>query len=142
VTEDIVDRLKKALGRRPEIRFAYLFGSHAKGVAGRLSDVDVAVFVDEGGAGKDYAYGYRAALTADLMAALGTNRVDVVVLNEAGPFLRSQVIRDGIVINNRDERERQRFWVETLRLYDDAKRLMAVQQGYMARRIETGRFGK
>lgn len=142
MTEDIVDQLKKALAGRPEIRFAYLFGSHAKGGAGKLSDVDVAVFVDENGQGKDYVYGYRAALAADLMAALGTNGVDVVVLNDAGPFLRHQVVRDGVVINNRDERERQRFWVETLRLYDDAKRLMAVQQGYMTRRIETGRFGK
>ncbi|MBI5886592.1 MAG: nucleotidyltransferase domain-containing protein [Deltaproteobacteria bacterium] len=142
MTEDIVNRLKKALAERSEIRFAYLFGSHAKGAAGALSDVDVAVFVDGRAQEKDYAYGYRAALAADLMAALGTNGVDVVVLNEAGPFLRLQVIRDGVVINNRDELARQCFWVETLRLYDDAKWLMAVQQGYMARRIETGRFGK
>lgn len=140
--EDIVDKLKKALAGRPEIRFAYLFGSYASGKADSLSDVDVAVFVDEGVTNNDYAYGYKAQLTAELMAAVKTNGVDVVVLNEAGPFLRSRIIRDGVVINNMDEQERQRFWMETLRLYDDAKRLMAVQQGYMTRRIEAGRYGR
>lgn len=140
--ENIVEKLKKALAGRPEIRFAYLFGSYASGKADSLSDVDVAVFVNEGVTNNDYAYGYKAELTAELMAAVKTNSVDVVVLNEAGPFLRSQIIRDGVIINNMDEQERQRFWMETLRLYDDAKWLMAVQQGYLGRRIETGRYGR
>lgn len=30
----------------PEVKFAYIFGSRARGDAGPLSDVDVAVFLD------------------------------------------------------------------------------------------------
>ncbi|MBI5561239.1 MAG: nucleotidyltransferase domain-containing protein [Deltaproteobacteria bacterium] len=140
--ENAVERLKAALAGRQEIRFAYLFGSLAKGRAGAASDVDVAVRVDAEALKKDYAYGYKAELTAHLMGCLKTNRVDVVLLNEAKPYLRSQVMRYGLLVLNNDEPARIRFCVETIRLYDDAKRLLAIQNGYMMRRIEEGRFGR
>ncbi len=44
--EDLIAKLDQALSAKPEIIFAYLFGSVAKGTAGNKSDVDVAIFLD------------------------------------------------------------------------------------------------
>lgn len=79
-----------------------MFGSHALGRAQSHSDVDVAVYVDPNvSAG---AYGYAAELTSCLIQALGTNAVDVVVLNQATPLLYHRVLRDGHRILSRNLR--------------------------------------
>ena len=77
--------------------------SHARGEARPDSDIDVAVYIDEALA-DDGHWGYRAELTTDLMAALGTNDIDVVVLNEAPILLYHRVLRDGVRVLSRDLR--------------------------------------
>ena len=99
----IVERLSGALAPREEVLEAYLFGSHARGGARPDSDIDVAVYVDEALA-DDGHWGYRAELTTDLMVALGTNEVDVVVLNKAPILLYHRVLRDGVRLLSRDLR--------------------------------------
>ncbi len=99
----LVARLARALSPRGEILEAYLFGSRARGRARRDSDDDVAVYVDEART-RDSAWGYRAELTTDLMVALGTNDVDVVVLNRAPILLYHRVLRDGVRVLSRDLR--------------------------------------
>ena len=96
-------KLLECLEPRGEILEAYLFGSIATGSAQAHSDVDVAVYVDAGRQ-RASSFGYVADLTAALMHALGTNRVDVVLLNEAPPLLYHRVIRDGTRILSRDLR--------------------------------------
>ena len=91
----LTERLVDVLEPREEILEAYLFGSHARGQAQRHSDVDVAVYVDAAKA-DDSGFGYRAYLTTELMAGLGSNDVDVVVLNRAPPLLYHRVLRDGV----------------------------------------------
>ena len=97
----LVERLRKALVPRGEILEAYLFGSRARGDDHGNSDIDVAVYVDTERAhhGK---WGYDAELISDLMAALGTNDVDVVLLNRADPLLYHRVLRDGVRLLSRD----------------------------------------
>lgn len=87
---------------RSEILEAYLFGSVARGTASQHSDVDIAVTVDEQRVRDTSGYGYEAELAADLMRALGRNRVDVVVLNTAPPLLYHRVLRDGVRLMSRD----------------------------------------
>ncbi len=99
--ETTTARLRELLEPRPEILEAYLFGSTARGAEQPHSDLDVAVFIDEAAA-KPGGFGYQATLTADLMAGLGTNAVDVVILNRAPPLLYHRVLRDGIRIITRD----------------------------------------
>ncbi|MDE0005173.1 MAG: nucleotidyltransferase domain-containing protein [Rhodospirillaceae bacterium] len=97
----LVDRLTALLASRAEVLDAYLFGSLARGDEHAGSDVDVAVYIDEAHA-EGGAWGYRADLTTDLMGALNTNDVDVVVLNQASPLLYHRVLRDGIRLLSRD----------------------------------------
>ena len=96
---ELIERIRDALERRPEVIDAYLFGSHARGEARAHSDLDVAVYLSHE---PDAPFGYAAELTAELMAALGSNRVDLVILNRAGPLLYHRVLRDGIRIVTRD----------------------------------------
>ena len=100
---NLTERLVDVLDPREEILEAYLFGSHARGQAQRHSDIDVAVYVDEAKA-DDSGFGYRAYLTTELMAGLGINEVDVVVLNRAPPLLYHRVLRDGVRLLSRDLR--------------------------------------
>lgn len=99
----LVTQVTQALVPRAEILEAYLFGSRARGDAHRLSDIDVAVYIDKARA-KAGPFGYQADLTTHLMVALGTNAIDVVVLNAAPPLLYHRVLRDGVRVLSRDLR--------------------------------------
>ena len=103
VDERLLGRLSQVLAPREEILEAYLFGSHVRGQARLDSDVDVAVYIDETAADEG-DWGYRAQLTTTLMAALDTDDVDVVVLNEAPILLYHRVLRDGVRLLSRDLR--------------------------------------
>ena len=103
VDQPLVARLSEALASREEILEAYLFGSHARGEARPDSDIDVAVYIDEALA-DDGHWGYRAELTTELMVALGSNEIDVVVLNKAPILLYHRVLRDGVRVLSRDLR--------------------------------------
>ena len=96
-------RIARALEPRDEVLEAYLFGSQATGGAQAHSDIDIAVYVDEARSVQS-GYGYAAELAAHLMGALGTNEIDVVLLNRAPPVLYHRVLRDGRRILARDLR--------------------------------------
>lgn len=101
IPEAVLDSLRERLERRPEILEAYLFGSHARGEAMPHSDIDIAVYVHREHL-PPAPWGYAAELTADLMAGLGRNDIDVVVLNDAPPLLYHRVLRDGERLLSRD----------------------------------------
>ena len=139
---DLAERLRAALEPRPEVLEAYLFGSHVRGQATAHSDVDVAVYTTpelEAAAG---GYGYQAALTADLMAALGDNRVDVVILNQASPVLYHRVLRDGVRVFSRDLRATTTREGYALSRYCDDVPQLAKIQAAAVRRLRAGEFGR
>lgn len=75
---------------------AYLFGSHASGRAHRESDVDVGALLDRLiYPTREARFEERLRLSSDLMAALGTSAVDVVILNDAPPGLASCIVTAG-----------------------------------------------
>ncbi|HET9765596.1 MAG TPA: nucleotidyltransferase domain-containing protein [Thermoanaerobaculia bacterium] len=139
--EDTLDALREALAKRPEVLEAYLFGSTARGEQQGHSDVDVAVYVDRGAA-PPTAFGYTADLTADLMRALATSRVDVVVLNDAPPLLYGRVLRDGIRICSQDLMASTRREGQALSRYCDYVPQLAKIDAAHHARIVRGDFGR
>jgi predicted nucleotidyltransferase len=137
----LLSTLTTALQPRAEVLEAYLFGSTATGAALAHSDVDVAVFLaDARVAGS--AFGYAADLAAVLMAALGTNRVDVIVLNDAPPLLYHRVLRDGQRILSRDLRSTTtREGYALSRYCDYLPQLAKIEAAHVAR-IAAARFGR
>ena len=140
-THELLTTLGAALQLRAEVLEAYLFGSSATGATHPRSDVDVAVYLaDRRPEGS--AFGYAADLAAVLMAALGTNRVDVVVLNDAPPLLYHRVLRDGQRILSRDLRATTtREGYALSRYCDYVPQLAKIEAAHVAR-IAAARFGR
>lgn len=126
--------IREYFKNREEVIFAYLFGSYAKGTTNKLSDIDIAIFVNPELC-EEEGFGYRANLLADLMQVLHTNNCDLVILTHASPLLSHQVIRYGKCIFSRDEKRRIKFEVNSFKRYVDTKRLRDIQSQYMYKRI-------
>ena len=107
------------LAGQPEVVVAYLFGSVARGQADHLSDVDIAVLLDEP-LEPERAVERQLRLMADL-ARYADQEVQVVLLNRAPPLLAYQVVETGILLYERSQTERIAFEVLTRKIYFDWK---------------------
>ena len=138
---EIERRLSALLASRGEILEGYLFGSFARGDAAAHSDVDVAVFVDEGQLPPS-PFGYHAAMSSDLMKGLATSKVDVVVLNDAPPLLYHRVLRDGCRLFSRDLQATTGREGQALSRYFDFLPHLQKFDRALADRIRDGDFGR
>jgi hypothetical protein len=138
-TDELRKRLVAALERRPEVLEAYLFGSRARGHARAHSDVDVAVWVADVPVAP---YGIESDLGAELMASLGENRVDVVLLNRAPPLLYHRVLRDGVRLLSRDPLATTAREGRALSRYCDYLPQLAKVDAALRNRIGSGEFGR
>lgn len=110
-----VDTLGRALEQHPVVRFAYLFGRAAAGRLTPLSDIDVAVFLDD----EVDPLEARLAAIGAVTAHLHSDEVDVVVLNSAPTSLVGRVLLTRKVILDRDPPLRHRFESLALRQFFD-----------------------
>jgi predicted nucleotidyltransferase len=127
--------------REPDVVAAYLFGSHARGEAGPLSDIDLAVWLDDSQDARQRLR-RRLALTARVASLLGTDEVELVVLNGAPPLLAQRVIRDGERLAERSARERIRLETEAVIRYLDTIPLRQQLGRILERRLAEGTFGR
>lgn len=138
---DVVVLLTRALTPRKEVLEAYLFGSTARGEGRASSDIDVAVFVDNEEASPS-AFGLATDIATDLMAALGRNDVDVVILNQAPPLLYHRVLRDGVRLISRDLAKTTTREGQALSRYLDFKPQLEKMGLLQRARLDEGRFGR
>jgi predicted nucleotidyltransferase len=117
--EDVEAALRSITQAEPDVLAAYLFGSTARGNAGPLSDIDVAVLLGDAARREDV----RGRLTDALSRRLRFSRVDVIDLERAPVPLRYQVLRDGRRILCRDRGRVQRLTAATVLEYLDFKPL-------------------
>jgi predicted nucleotidyltransferase len=135
-----VELLQRVLRDRPEVLEAYVFGSQARGDVHAESDLDIAVYVDLD-VHVEAPFGYPAELATVVGAALGTDRLDIVVLNEAPPLLYGRVLRDGVRIVARDLRATTvREGYAMSRYCDWLPQLRKIEAAHRAR-IARGEFG-
>lgn len=111
-----VHKLSQRLAARGDVLCAYLFGSTARGEAGARSDLDVAVLLaDEP---PPTLEGLRGDLADDLTEATG-QPVDLVILNRAPADLVHRILRDGVLILERDAEALIRFETASRNEYFD-----------------------
>jgi hypothetical protein len=118
--KEAVRRLRDFFDGFEKVKLAYLFGSSAAGRAGKLSDVDIAVLLDERLTAKE-----RLELELELISCLSsilkTDKIDLVVMNEAPLPLKYNIIKKGIILKSADETLRVKKEAEILSRYLDRK---------------------
>lgn len=138
--EAALQRLANALDREGVVA-AMLIGSQARGAAGPLSDVDVAVW-HEPGLDPSARLALQLSLASAAARALNTDEIDIVMLNRATPLMRHRAIRDGRRLVERDRDERVRLETKAILDYLDTAPLRAELGEGLRRRIKEGRFGR
>lgn len=140
IDEAARERLGHALDREGVVA-AMLIGSQARGKVGPLSDIDIAVWSDPGlDSSKRFALQLELASTAS--EALGTDEIDIVMLNDAPPLLRHRAVRDAKQLVERDPVARVRLEARTLLDYLDTKPLRAERSRGLRKRFREDRFGR
>lgn len=160
----IAERVRSVLRDRPDVVFAYLFGSRAEGGLHGASDVDVAVYLRDDErevAGRSPGYAREPGIAdwsrihGDLVEALapeasvgGGERghapegVDLVILNDAPPLLADRVLRRGRLLFSRSEPERIRWSVRVKSRHCDLRPLRRRLDRAVSERLRDGRFGR
>ena len=97
--------LRRFFEERPRLGVAsvYLYGSHAEGRAHLESDVDLAVLLDWNRYPTSAErFDVRVRLGSELISVLGTNDVDLVVLNDLPPLFGRRIVYEGkrVVLGN------------------------------------------
>jgi predicted nucleotidyltransferase len=124
-----------------EVAAAFLFGSQARGNARPRSAFDLAVILAPD-LSASQRWRKRLALLDQAAMALGTDAVDLIVLEEAPAPLAHRVIRDGRLVLDRDPHRRVFVVEAALRQYFDEAHLRAVLDEDLKSRLQEGRFAR
>ena len=100
-----LNRLAPVLKQSDHVIFAYLFGGLARGERRPLSDVDVAVYLRE----TDNLAEIKLEMIGLLSDTLGSDEIDLVILNRAPVSLVGRVLRDRKVLVDKEPYLRHRF---------------------------------
>lgn len=114
----------------PGVQFVYLFGSAATGTLRPRSDIDLAVHVAPG----EDVHAVRLAVARVAARQLGTDAVDVVLLNTAPVSVAGRVLLTRQVLLDRNPHARHRYESSTARLFQDFRirehRLLAERRAH------------
>jgi predicted nucleotidyltransferase len=122
--------LGAVLAVQPAVRFAYVFGGAGRRDLRPLSDIDVAVYLDDV---VDPVLA-RLDLVGVVTKHVGTDEVGLVVLNEAPTALLGRIVQSRRVIVDKDPFLRHRFESLALRQFLDFR--------IFERRILDARFAR
>lgn len=141
-----IEKLKGYFEERKGILFAYLFGSSLQNLSTNgqdvksPADIDIAVFFAENQL-KEGSLKTQTEIVADLTSLLGRSDIDVVVLNDAPPLLKHEVIKNGKVLFEKKPDIRWDFEVNSeLKFYDFAP-IRRLFWESLVKRVKEGRLG-
>lgn len=103
----------------PFIAAAYLFGSTVRGQEGPLSDLDIAILVDEGAPSAVDLLRVQLLLAYELQKQLNVPEVDLVILNRQRLTLQHAILRTGRLIYDANPKNRIRFTQRVIQTYLD-----------------------
>ncbi len=132
---NIHTRLKQAqevLANNPQVVFAYLFGGLSQGEPKPLSDVDIAVYLEDGA----NALTTKLQLIGAITHVLGIDEVDVVILNEASLSLVGRIQQSARVLVDKDHNRRLAYESLIRREFAD---VVVQEQKILYRRFGLGR---
>jgi predicted nucleotidyltransferase len=116
--------LPAILAHEPEVQLVYLYGSQVTGHTGPASDVDLGVYVDRAADGQAVCTRFAHAIAT----LLGTDRVDVVLLNHTPVELAYAVIAQGERLYERDVATRVEYEAYVMGRYGDYLPVLRAQR--------------
>jgi hypothetical protein len=133
-----LERLLRAFfAARDDVSAAWLFGSTARGEAGPLSDVDVAILPADRGLERSARLDLALEVSSRLPTALGAKQVDVVSLPDASVVLAHRVVADGKVVFGEGRRATAEAELAALTAYIDYLPVLAEADRYLAERMRS-----
>ena len=114
-----MDIIAKVFENRPDVEFAYLFGSVAMGTERMESDMDIAVYLNDQ-LFEEQMGQYRLELI-DLLEETTGRKIDLVILNTASLKLIHQVLMYGKIIYVENEEKEKAFAWKKRKEYLDFK---------------------
>jgi len=133
--------IKEYLYNRDEVVFAYLYGSMAQGKENKLSDIDIAVYIDESKKPDSGTFGYRSELITEVQS-LVKREVDLVILSEVSLLLAVNILKNGKLLFTKSEKLRIKFHKNIMRKYLDFIPNYNLQEKYLKKDLEEGRYGR
>jgi len=127
-------RVCSTLKNYPEVELVYLFGSQVSGNTGPQSDYDLGVLVNRA----DDVNRIRDQFAHEVGDALETDRIDIVLLNEAPVELAYSIIAQGIVLYQHDLATRVEYEAQIMSHYGDYLPVLRAQLDDILRGDEHG----
>ena len=133
---EIFDILKKVMEKDEKVLFAYVYGSYARDSIDFDSDIDVAVYLKSSDV-KGYI-GKEEELTIELVTKIHMDRIDLRILNVLPLLLQYNILKDGIPIFVRDDKERVDFETRVMNRFFELKPYIDEYQQMLSLRIKAG----
>lgn len=134
-----MDAISKHLYEREEIILAYVYGSLARGTENKMSDIDIAIYIDKDKKPDSGPFGYRSELITEL-ESLVDREVDLVILNDVPQLLAFNVLKEGRLLFTKSEKKRVQLHDSIMKKYLDFLPARSVQEKYLKKRIAN--FGR
>jgi predicted nucleotidyltransferase len=134
-----LSRFCTALEPDGRIAAIYLFGSHARGTATALSDIDLAILLHSD-LDESRFFSLRLDYITRAMQTLHTEKVDVVILNNAPLHLAYEIVSHGILLVDRNPGYRVAFEADHIGRFLDLKPFLAVQLDALREQLNRGTF--
>ncbi|MFH1014636.1 MAG: nucleotidyltransferase domain-containing protein [Nitrospirota bacterium] len=113
LTEEQINLLKEFLNKDANVDFALVFGSYAKEMQKKESDLDVAIYFE------NPLEGVELLRYINRLSELAGKEVDIAVLNRASAFLRHQVMKYSSPLIIKNHLTYIRFREKTMIDYDE-----------------------
>ncbi len=115
---EIIKGSEQIISDELAIRFILLVGSQTTTMTGPMSDVDIAIYVNPDRYSNDNP-NLQIKLGALLGDGLKRDDIDIIILNDAPPAMRFNVVKNGLILYVKDEGEYEDYVVRTLSDYYD-----------------------
>lgn len=125
-----LEKLKEIFKDYPYIASAYLFGSHASGKVGPMSDLDIAILLkDNAPKGRELIH-EEDYLSYRIASALKEKEVDLIELNRQGLIFVHNLLKTGRLIYDADPDFRTRFVARVISYYCDFEPTLRFMDNY------------
>ena len=133
---EILEILKRVMEKDQEVLFAYLYGSYVYNSDDFKSDIDVAVYLKSSDI-KQYLK-KEEELTIELVTKIHKDRIDLRILNVLPLLLQYHVLKGGIPIFVREEKERVDFETRVMNRFFELKPYIDEYQRMLSLKIKAG----